>query len=275
MTNLPTMDSDKKSLFGWVAAGILLVGACASILMFDYQESILNERYSRENFCSVHPGDLQSHTVFLLDFSDPVAETDAAKIKESVVSYLQALPVRGKLTTVFINADYPGHKVYTVCRPPAPGIRKKDWECDDPLYGIDAARRTVEDAKRSCAFKKKMEELVDNVVDRSKDKFPTSPLIEVLADVSAQSDFQGIAKKKIILFSDLLQNKNQYSFYRGPAPVAQAVLAKEKIDLVGAEIIVHQIQRKSHHPSFLLKAENFWRELFKLAGAKTDFHSIQ
>lgn len=267
------MDSDKKLLLGWVAAGVLLAGACASILMLDYRESLLRERYSGEHFCAADIGDLQSHTVFLLDFSDPVTKEGAEKIKKHVLSYRKKLPVRGKLRTLFINAgSY--DEIYAVCKPPVPGIRNQAWDCGDPLYGLDKASQAIAD--RFCNFKKQMKELADKIVRRSKSRFPSSPLIETLADVSSLPNFRGIAKKEIVLFSDLLQNTDRYSFYpdRGSWPIAQVVLAKENIDLAGTRITVHQIQRKSHNPRFLLKAKTFWEELFNLARAeKADFHS--
>jgi len=266
------MRNGEKWRLGAVA-GILFVGI-ALIIVHDYRQES-KEPLVGDDFCPRDVTDLQSHTVFVLDFSDPVTSEYAEQIVANVTRYRRALPEWGKLTTMFITADSPA-EIYAVCRPSIPKVRRRNWKCDEKLQGIDRSSQAVAD--RFCDFEKQMRELVADVVDRSKDKFPSSPLTEVLADVSARPNFRGIAKKEIVMFSDLLQNTDRYSFYRdrGPAPVARDVLVRENIDLTGAKIIVHQIQRKSHNPGFLLNAKTFWQELFNLARAETVvFHSIE
>ncbi|MDA8014389.1 MAG: hypothetical protein MPK09_02105 [Gammaproteobacteria bacterium] len=268
------MDSEKKSLLAWVALATVIVVAAVLHMQSDYRDSLLRDKYLAEDFCPSEIADLQSHTVFLLDFSDSIKEEMVSeKIKEQVISHREGLPDGGKLSALFINADS-YDEIYAVCKLTLPRTQNPNWKCGDPLYGIDAAKEA--EAKRYCNFAEQMQKLVEDVVDRSKGEFPSSPLIEVVADVSMKPDFQSVEKREIILFSDLLQNTNEYSFYpdRGPAPNAKSVFAKESIDLAGTEIVVYQIPRKSHRTR-QEKAKTFWKDLFNLAGVEVPFRSIE
>ncbi|MDA8009957.1 MAG: hypothetical protein MPK62_05625 [Alphaproteobacteria bacterium] len=266
------MDSDKKTLFTWGVVGAVLFSTLASFLVHDYLRDLPKPG------CPKNHADLQSHTVYILDFSDPVTRGDAERIVSHMAASRKELPVRGKLTALFVNADTDS-ELYAVCKPPIPGIRRRNWECEklDELAGIDLGKKG--EAERFCKFEKKMHALVADVMRHHQGESPSSPLIEELVKVTSRPDFEHVPKKEIVLYSDLLQNTRKYSFYeksRGSVPVARSVVENEKLALAGAAVSVHQIRRKSDNREMLLKARAFWQNLFDLAQTRTlDFSWIE
>lgn len=200
-----------------------------------------------------------SHTIFLLDFSDQLSDEIAESIKKNILKHQDSSQVGGQLTLLRITPEL-YKEDHQICKPPKPNVRIKNlriknWQCGISLSGIN--KSSEKDAERYCDFANTANTTLAKINDHAKESLPRSPLIESITEISKRDDFKPGIQRKIILYSDLLQNTNQYSFYRGPLPDVFEVIQDKNIHLDGAEIEIQYIPsiRQS-------EVHDFWRELF-------------
>ena len=209
---------------------------------------------------------LKANTVFLFDFSDPITDDVAKLIKTNITKHQDLIDVGGKLTILRITPNL-YESDYEICKPQNPSelIRNKNWGCNDPtLHGIDRPRQ--KEADLFCKFEDEMDTMIKKINDHAKNGLPSSPLIESISKISHREDFTDHKARNIVLFSDLLQNTDKYSFYpgRGPLPVANKVIKHNHINLSNVTVDVRYIQRQH---SAQQSAREFWREFFQLSMA--------
>lgn len=253
------MDDDKKNIFGWSVLCVIAIAAFGGTILrelgvFDTQLATLCDGTQQP----------KSHTIFLLDFSDKLTDEVAESIKANIHQHQDSSEVGGQLTLLRITPELYAED-HKICKPPHPSVRNKKWHCATPLSGIDKSRE--EDAKRFCEFSNAVDAKLKTINEHAKGSLPYSPLIESLASISQRADFTSSIPRKIVLYSDLLQNTNKYSFYSGrvPQPHVDTVIRDDTIDLSnlsGVEIEVQYIQRSQS-----AGIQNFWKGLFeKLTG---------
>lgn len=271
-----------KILTHFLLIGIALL--TASIVIYDYcdeqEHARINELYSGPNGCPIsnEKPRLRSNTIVILDFSDPVTSQGFEYIRKDISIYYENLKEREKLTVLFVKER--GHKeLFQVCKPPNPKhyIRNKQWKCLQDLEGIDNTNLNNQTAGKYCGVKKDMDELLVKFDKLSRKRFRRTPLLETLVAISGRQDFLPDMNKHIVLFSDLQQNTDKYSFYkhaRAPKPVVDAVLInmRKLLDLRGTKVDAHIINRPNYGNK--IRVKNFWEELFlKTTGARPEFHN--
>ena len=245
----------------WLILGLVVFLLFVAVVWID-----LSNNDTIANSTCRNPDKIEAHTIFLLDFSDPIEnEVDRQVIKDSIRIQKDAISVGGKITLLLVTQSL-YEPVYEECKPQDPKnlIRNKQWSCGVTLGGIDKSRK--EESNRFCNFEADLEKITAKLNKRAEDSvLPSSPLIESIIDISSKrADFDSRKARKIILFSDLLQNTDQYSFYsgRGPQPVATEVVKKHNVDLTSVKIEIPPMQRQKSS-----KAKQFWLAFFRETNA--------
>lgn len=252
-----SMSDDKKEITTYITFGIIAIVLIGGAILYDFLSDA-----ELPDFCN-DPQKIKDHTVFLLDFSDPITDDNEKQVKESIVEHKDSIAVGGKLTFLQITEKlYESH--YEICKPKNPKglIRNKQWSCGDNLKGIDKSRQ--EEVDRFCKFTNEIDTMIAVINDHAKSSLPSSPLIESIAEISRREDFTADKTRKIVLFSDLMQNTNQYSFYTNRAPqlVIEDALKSIQINLSNAEIDVQYIPRNQR-----AGARESWQNFFDAVNA--------
>lgn len=222
----------------------------------------------------------ESTTALILDTSDPLASHQIAALErftESLVKQTRRpdgslqpsenYVAKGHLLVVYElpRAGDPGgtpQEVFRMCNPGSPEDR-------GPVAGFTEGEVAV--MVRWSHFTKAMRSAFPDSVTRS--SAPTSPIIETLRYVRNR-EFPGpveIASGKrsgdaIIIISDLLQNSDLLSHYRGPLPTVEGLPQSLALNLSGIEIGVRYL--RSQRDRHLQTSEHFawWRKFLAEAG---------
>ncbi len=256
----------------------LLILVLAILVWFDIEKEADHEAFSGLDFCPkpASSSKLDSSTVFLLDYSDPITDEHMESVRYIANGLIEQMGEKEKLNVLFVN-EKSYEEVLSICKPPLPpprcGWNNSDslgnWQCDAiSTYGI--CGKEEEKLKRFCRYEKRVDDLGRKVINLSNEGSSMSPLIEGLSKISMRNDFPSKISRKIIMLSDLLQNTNKYSVYpdRGPFPEAESVMEKENIKLSGAKVTMYRIERE-FLPTKATAVEQFWLKFFDLAGAET------
>lgn len=259
--------SDDGKLLRLCIVGVLVVSVLGW-LTYIYEKGVSEEL----SICDTQSTPV-SNTVFLVDFSDPQPESVVNSLKEDLRRHQNLSVVGGQLTLLRVTRESYVEES-KICKPPHPRIRNKRWECRKNLSGIDKPRQAESD--RFCQFNKSVDSMLETINERSQDSLPTSPLLESLVEISQREDFAGVSARKIVLYSDLLQNTCQYSFYPsryqkcGTKPDAETVLSNISLDLSGAEIEIQYLPNPSFS-TLQTSALHFWQDLFESVGINAVF----
>lgn len=253
------MSDDKKEIVCWSIGGGIVVILFVLIILRDISPP--------PSISCDSPSELKSHTVFLFDFSDPITDDVAELIKNSIKEHQNSIENEGKLTLLRLTRNLYESEA-SICKPPNPSdkIRNKNWSCSESLTGIDSPRQDMAD--KFCEFSANMDKIIQKIEEGAlKKSIPSSPLIESVSKISREADFTAEKSRTIVLFSDLLQNTDKYSFYpgRGPSPVASEVVKNNNIDLSNVKVAVQYIQRQESANDIQRQqnARKFWEEFFK------------
>lgn len=200
-----------------------------------------------------------SHTIVLVDQSDPFNATDMAWVRALLEDEARALPKYGRLTLSVPNAAsaYDPVTVWTGCSPGSaaaanpifqnPKMIEQAWQAKfhNPLMaGAEAV-------------------LIDNVA-------PSSPLMEAMFTLGDRPDFQeNVPARRLILVSDLMQHSKEFSMYKTGTDweaFEGSPLMDMRPGLEGVEVVSRVVPRQEYAlPLGEVKA--FWQRWFKATGA--------
>ncbi|MBB35040.1 MAG: hypothetical protein CME88_02530 [Hirschia sp.] len=205
-----------------------------------------------------------AHTVLLIDQSDPFSTNDFGWVEAFIDQEARQLPKYGRLTVMTPNVKnpYDPQQVFSQCSTGSadaanpffenPRMVEDNWRMQfrDPL---NAAVRTV---------------LEDQVA-------PSSPLAEAIHSIFDRADFSPPGdKRRVVIISDLIQNSENFNFYRMGADFetfSTSRLAQDVRDTGGAQVVARIVPRQSYDlPMSDVKA--FWSSYFSTANA--DFSSV-
>lgn len=200
-----------------------------------------------------------SHTIILVDQSDPFNATDIAWVRALLDDEARALPKSGRLTLAVPNAGSPYDPVtiWSACSPGSaaganpifqnPRMIEQAWQrrFHEPLMmGAEAV-------------------LIDNVA-------PSSPLMEAIFTLGDRPDFQGqVPARRLILVSDLMQHSRDFSMYRSGTEwdaFETSALMSMRPGLAGVDVVARVVPRQEYAlPLGDVKA--FWQRWFMQTGA--------
>ncbi|PKP79826.1 MAG: hypothetical protein CVT79_17995 [Alphaproteobacteria bacterium HGW-Alphaproteobacteria-18] len=200
-----------------------------------------------------------SHTIVLVDQSDPFNATDVAWVRALLEDEARALPKFGRLTLSVPNAasPYDPVTVWSACSPGSAAAA-------NPLFQNP---KMIEQAWQSKFHKPLMASAETVLIDTVA---PSSPLMEAIFTLADRPDFQGqVPARRLILVSDLMQHSKEFSMYKtGTAWEAfeGSSLMGMRPGLEGVEVVARVVPRQEYAlPLGEVKA--FWLRWFKDTGA--------
>ncbi|MFN4185109.1 MAG: hypothetical protein ACK4M6_10015 [Hyphomonas sp.] len=200
-----------------------------------------------------------SHTIVLVDQSDPFNATDVDWVRALLEDEARALSKYGRLTLSVPNAasPYDPVTVWSACSPGSAAAA-------NPLFQNP---KMIEQAWQSKFHKPLMASAETVLIDTVA---PSSPLMEAMFTLGDRPDFQGnVPARRLILVSDLMQHSKEFSMYKtGTAWEAfeGSSLMDMRPGLEGVEVVARIVPRQEYAlPLGEVKA--FWQRWFKDTGA--------
>ena len=151
-----------------------------------------------------------SHTILLIDQSDPFSDNDLAWVDELIDAEARALPRFGRLTVILPNSEQPfdPRTLYSHCSPGS-------VEDANPILQNP---RMIDDTWREHFYQPLSSTVAETLTTTSQ---PSSPLFEALYSVGDRADFQSNREnRRLVIVSDLMQHSDAFSFYRSGADLA-------------------------------------------------------
>ncbi len=237
-----------------IFSGLLLIAFIGVGIFY----GLLQPKSIDQNGCRTD-GVVVQHRIVLIDQSDPFTVQDVEWVQRLLKEESRNLDRYGAFTVLGLRSDNPYEpvEVFSMC---SPGAMSNGWTDNpkmiagrfDKLFAIP-----LQDA------------VVELLAETSQ---PSSPLIEALIGISDRADFsEQVAKRRIIMISDLIQNSENLSHYNSGLAfetVEQTRFASEKPKLEGIDILVRIVPRRSYD---LPKAKliEFWRTMFEVTNAES------
>lgn len=241
-----------------IAIAVILVGAIG----FFYFRSVLGNRLlDDETLC---PSKVESVTVVLVDVTDPMNTPQRQDFRNQLDRLLGQIDRYEKLVIVKVDpvADSLLVPVITRCNP---GSAADVSEVDGNPAKLEKLHRERFVAPMEKAFEGLMEA---SAADRS-------PVMESVQSV-ALSEFQKAefenATKRLIVASDLLQNTEQTSFYRGLPDADQFVSTQAfhrvSTDLSDIDVELWMLQRDDSNQTQPKALPLFWERIIDEQGGR-------
>lgn len=201
-----------------------------------------------------------AETAILFDLTDPMAPSQSAQLRQYLEGEFAGAPVGTQFTMGVVSEDAEEWGATDpLCKPPS------DKDVSTLTQNVSLVKRRYDER-----FMAPLQSNLDSMISASGAK--TSPIMESLqalvADTPGFLTFPG--PRRLIVVSDLLQNSDAMSFYRGEdwqsfqdSPAFQRL--GRTLDGVQVEILaVPREVRKVKDPQAI---EDFWIRYFELQGA--------
>lgn len=249
-----------QSIKAWrnIAIAVILVGAVG----FLYFRSVLSNRtLDEETLC---PSQIDRVTAVLVDVTDPMNTPQRQDFRNQLDRLLGQIERYEKL--VIVKVDPVGESllapVITRCNP---GSGADVSEVDGNPTKLDRIHREQ--------FVEPMEQAFDTLMEAS--SADRSPVMESVQSV-ALSEFQKAgyedAEKRLIVASDLLQNTDRVSFYKGLPDAIQFVgtqnFHRVSTDLSGVEVELWMLQRDDSSQTQPIALPTFWERIIGEQGGQ-------
>jgi len=170
-----------------------------------------------------------------------------------------------RLTVLLLDpaTPYEPKRIFSMCAPKHPKNERF----------IDGNHRLAQ-KRWDAAFGKPLDLAIDRL--RRVPPSPRSPIVEALKGVTWMEDFgPDVAQRRLVTFSDLLQNSEGLSHYRGRPDYAlwrgTEHAARHRLAMAGVSVVIHYLERPE---TLRLQTEThrrFWSDFFREAGAKCVF----
>lgn len=200
-----------------------------------------------------------SHTIILVDQSDPFNATDIDWVRALLEDEARALPKYGRLTLTVPNAGSPFDPVtiWSACSPGSAAAA-------NPIFQNPRMIEQAWQTKFHAPLMAGAETVLTDTVA------PSSPLMEALFTLADRPDFQGqVPARRLILVSDLMQHSKDHSMYKWGTDwerFAASPLMELRPGLEGVEVVARVVPRQEYAlPLGQVKA--FWQRWFAETGA--------
>jgi hypothetical protein len=247
------------------AKAILMIVASLSVLAFMAAGAYLS-RTPALDATTLCPTDLALTTsvVMLVDTTDQLNATQAARFLATVRRTREEIPTFGKLTIIFLdaNAPYEPKELVSSCNPGS--LRQIN-----PLFQTEsrAAKRWTE------SFGSPIDKAVSQLLSAPTAK--RSPIIEAITAATWRPDFDiRTPNRRLIVVSDLLQHDpDGYTHYANPdlwRSFQKSKLFKEAdANLHGVDVEIEYLRRPSAGTAQGEAHRAFWRRWLTNRGART------
>jgi len=204
---------------------------------------------------------LAAHTVILVDRTDPITEAQSVSLRQEILRQKDRLAQFELMTIISIasRATAVPDPLFELCNP-GTGDMANPWYQNPDMIQDDYEKR----------FGAPLDRVIEGLMVGN--IAPQSPIIETIERVAKLENFSAaVGSRRLVVFSDLLQNSDGYTQYRVQPTVADLDAPYVRDHLPGlrdVEVTVVYIQREK---SELLQTEehvSFWRGFFERAGAR-------
>ena len=209
--------------------------------------------------CIVGQGVPHEHTVVLIDQTDPLTRGQVDYVKALILAEYDRLRPYGELSIRGIRADPDdAGESFARCR-----LRR-----GAEVLGVAANPDMIE-----AAFKRTVGDALNAYLEglRHVPDAPRSPIMEAVDSVVDGADFgPTVARRRLVLVSDMAQNSAQVSEYHGagsgldPSAEARETLTR---DLHGLTLRIHYVRRPELAAIQTAAQRDFWRSWFAGQGA--------
>jgi hypothetical protein len=246
----------KSAILAFIA--LLMMGGVLGVF-FWLQSSSRAEATDRETLCPLVTGPV-AMTAILLDLTDPLSQTQHTQLMAWLDKEVADAP-RGTQFTMGLVSDNPQLWGATVprCKPQ-----------DGSTASAMTQNAKLIERRYQEQFLSPLQEAISRMSTSSGAK--SSPIMESLQALAADSagflTFAG--PRRVIIVSDLLQNSDALSFYRGGSWSTFGKSSASKMlssTLAGAEILIFQVPRSADAVKDLEAVDDFWLRYFDLQGA--------
>ncbi|MDP4574096.1 hypothetical protein Q9K02_02940 [Qipengyuania sp. G39] len=241
-----------------IAIVFVLIGTVG----FFYIQSVLGNRtLDDETLC---PSQIERFTAVLVDVTDPMNTPQRQDFRNQLDRLLGQIERYEKL--IIVKVDPVGESllvpVITRCNP---GSGADESEVDGNPKKLEKLHRE--------GFIKPMEEAFDTLMEAS--SADRSPVMESVQSV-ALSEFQKAGlegvEKRLIVASDLLQNTDRVSFYKGLPDAAEFIgtqnFHRVSTDLSGVEVELWMLQRDDSSQTQPIALPTFWERIIGEQGGQ-------
>ena len=195
------LDEDHRAKLAAVVVLIILILG----FIFIYSQSEEDIVVDRQTQCPIDDQYIRDYALVLLDGTDDIVGEYAQELHKEVKAIARKLPQYGKLSMHDVATGK--KRFFMMCAPKSPDTYNALTENLDKLESVYEKE-----------YLNKVEQAVQAFLDdRNRDQ-SISPLLETIANVTALSDFLQTENREFYMFSDMLQNYNGYSHYRGLSP---------------------------------------------------------
>ena len=238
--------------------GIVVLLAVVAVAAWFVTRQIRADAIDEATFCPATGA--TGELAILLDITDPLGATQLLTLRSELERMVVDSP-RGTLVSLGRVSDQPGElgAAYALCRPMT-GAEGGEW----------IRNPTQLDQKFQERFLKPFQAELSGMLDASEAK--QSPIMEGLQALLAGTAATGArveGPRRIVVASDLIQNSDAMSFYRGndwasfKASPAFARLAK---NLDGAEVTIFRVPRQNAKVD-AAAVDDFWVRYLDAQGA--------
>lgn len=235
----------------WIAVIILALGLVGGAF---YLRQVLEPPRLGEDFCPVN-GELPAHVVIVIDQSDPFGDNDTLWVNRVLNDVARRVPRGGRITLLALRSDRPYDlpAAYSSCSPGSP-------DDADPRYENPEMIRNSWQTHLVAP----LQEAAQGILQETAAPQPTSPLIEAITGIRDRADFQsGVKDRRIVVISDLVQNSEDFSFFRQGVnwrAFQQSRIGGDDLpDLKDVTVEIRLVpRRQDHFTDRELRA--FWRE---------------
>jgi hypothetical protein len=205
---------------------------------------------------------LESSVTIIVDTTDALTRLQASRLAAAVRDAREALPIHGRLTLLFLDADNPfdPREILSLCNPGS-------------VRDLNPFTQTASRVERR--WRASFEAPIDAAVE-ALTRAPTarrSPIIETIAAATARPDFDSrVPRRRLLVVSDLLQHEpGGYSHYTGdlrwPRFAASRLADAAWADLTGVEVEIEYLRRPESARVQTEAHRAFWHEWFMRSGA--------
>lgn len=214
-----------------------------------------------ESLCPVDQAPA-GHSLLLVDRTDPYTPDQRRRLRQTIMELARAIQVHERLSIRLITGDpeQAARPVFNLCNP-------GDGRLVDPLTGNPArAQKLWQDS-----FGAPLEAILDSLMEGA--SAPRSPILEAVEVALWSHDFSSdLPRRRLILFSDLLQNVPGHSHYKAllsseaflATPAGQRLQGHAWHNLT-VDLIYLRNPQAAHRQGAVHLA--FWHGLFQHLGA--------
>ncbi|MFP4520225.1 MAG: hypothetical protein ACLFQ5_12305 [Oceanicaulis sp.] len=207
------------------------------------------------------------HTIILVDKTDPLPADAASRLEVLIDQVRETLKVDDKLTLLEVDASNGFEPIvhFSLCKPPETG---------NDLY--QNSRRIAE--AFAAGFGDPLQAVQGEITAGGGEDF--SPIFDAVSAAALRPDFSElVARRRLIVVSDMLENTTRYSVFAANRPQAAAFRsapAYRPARLWGVQVDVMLVERRE--PPYARRQteelRTFWLDLFTEAGAATAYRSL-